>query len=51
MIAVLIATFVVTVMTGPAGEEWLHERRVRRDRPLARVMYLPSATCRGPHSE
>ena len=46
----LIATFVATYMTGPAGQEWLAERRAHRVRllepPRATVHYLPSAACR-----
>lgn len=45
----LTATFVATVMTGPAGREWLANRRARRlelESPTARVLYLPSSACR-----
>lgn len=44
----LIATFVATVMTGPAGREWLERRRERRVRELApaTVLYLASTSCR-----
>lgn len=45
--ALLIATFVATVMTGPAGVEWRERRRARtRALPAATVHYLPSACCR-----
>lgn len=44
----LIATFFVTVMTGPSGQEYLENRRRRLEAPKARVLYLPSAACRVP---
>lgn len=47
--ALLVAVFVATVMTGPAGVEWRERRRERRrleiDRPTAQVVYLPTAAC------
>lgn len=48
----LVAVFLYVVGTGPAGVEWRENRRARRqlelDRPLAKVIYLPSAGCRQP---
>ncbi len=49
MIAALIlaATFAATVLSGPAGREWLERRRSRAlTAPLATIHYLPSAACR-----
>lgn len=51
MIALLLlATFLATVLTGPAGKEYLAKRRLLLDAPTARVTYLPSGECRGPGS-
>jgi hypothetical protein len=51
----IVTVFVATVMTGPAGKDWLAERRDRRrlelDRPLAKVIYLPSESCRATYDE
>ena len=47
MVACLIVlTFFAVIATGPAGIEWRDNRRARRDRPLAKVIYLPSSVCR-----
>ena len=43
---VLVVMFLAVVMTGPAGQDWRAERHARRERPSARVMYLPSDRCR-----
>lgn len=45
MIAALAVVFLTTVLSGPAWDDWRARRRERRDRPLARVVYLPSARC------
>lgn len=37
---------VVTCVTGPAFDGWRARRRARRDAPMAKVIYLPSAACR-----
>jgi hypothetical protein len=42
----LVSVFAVVALTGPAGRDWRAARRALRDRPLARVAYLPSAGCR-----
>ena len=42
----MVIAFFATVVTGPAGVEYLEARRARRDRPLATVHYLPSSACR-----
>ncbi len=51
MISLLVLVFVAVVMTGPAVADPLAAGRQRRrdetDRPSARVVYLPSAACRG----
>lgn len=46
--ALLVALFVGTILTGPLGQEWLEQRRERRQfgAPRATVVYLPSAACR-----
>lgn len=41
----LLVTFLVVVLTGPAGVEWREKRRARLDAPAAKVLYLPSASC------
>jgi len=50
IICLLVITFFATALSGPAGLEWLERRRAARreleDRPVARVIYLPSAGCR-----
>jgi hypothetical protein len=55
LICAVVATFFITVISGPAGLEWLgkqewyrrhQERRRALDAPVARVVYLPSAACR-----
>lgn len=50
MIPLLVLTFFAVVASGPAVTDPLAARRERRreaaDRPLARVVYLPSAACR-----
>jgi hypothetical protein len=55
IVVALVTVFVATVMTGPAGKDWLAERRDRRrlelDRPLAKVIYLPSESCRATYDE
>ncbi len=48
MFLLLVLTGLVTYYTGPAGRESLERRRALLDRPTARVMYLPSSSCRGP---
>lgn len=45
IICVLVIVFFVVVATGPAGLEWRERRRAELDAPVARVMYLPSASC------
>ena len=50
MICLMVIAFFATALSGPAGIEWLAERRARRElRRLyaARVVYLPSASCKG----
>lgn len=46
----LLVTFLAVVLTGPAGVEWRDRRAAARsasrDRPLARVIYLPASACR-----
>jgi len=42
----LIAVGLVVGMTGPAGRAWFEQRRAQRERPRARVIYLPSGACR-----
>lgn len=37
----------VVATTGPAFQDRRARRREEQDRPLARVIYLPSAACRG----
>lgn len=48
MISLLLLVFVVTVVTGPTFDNW-HARRklLRSPWPTAKVLYLPSAGCRG----
>jgi len=46
LICLFVITFFAVVASGPAGREVLDARRARRDRPLAKVIYLPSAACR-----
>lgn len=47
IVPIVVAFFGLVVGgTGPAYHEWLDRRRANRDRPLARVVYLPSARCR-----
>lgn len=41
MIVLLVIVFVVTVLTGPAGKEYLNRRKQLRERPLAKVIPLP----------
>ena len=46
MIFVLfVIVFFTVVVTGPAGVEWQEKRRALRDRPMAKVLYLPTASC------
>lgn len=45
IISLLVVTFFVTVLTGPAFDEWRRARRERVDSPSAKVVYLPSARC------
>jgi hypothetical protein len=47
---VVIAFGLVVVGTGPSYHQWRARRREERDRPLARVVYLPSASCRAPEA-
>lgn len=44
----LVILFFTVVLTGPAGVEFLQNRRALLDRPTARVTYLPGACCRAP---
>jgi hypothetical protein len=44
--AVLVFFGLVVGGTGPAWHEWRRARAARRDRPMARVVHLPSAGCR-----
>lgn len=37
-----VIAFFTTILTGPAGREYLERRRARRDWPRAQVTYLPS---------
>lgn len=46
IICLFVITFFAVIASGPAGKEFLDERRARRDRPLAKVIYLPTAACR-----
>lgn len=50
IVAGLLATFLAVVLTGPAGVEWRDRRAAARsavhDRPLARVIYLPTSAYR-----
>jgi len=46
MITVLVASFLITVFSGPAFDEERNQRKRRRDMPTARVTYLPSSVCR-----
>ena len=48
MIAYLAVIFFGLVVggTGPSYWDWRRRRQERRDRPLARVIYLPTACCR-----
>jgi hypothetical protein len=49
LLAALVVVFVIVVATGPVGVEIRERRRVRRqlrlDRPLAKVIYLPTSAC------
>ncbi len=42
----LVITFFAVVGTGPDGVDWLARRRALRDRPVAKVLYLPDGACR-----
>ena len=46
IICFFVITFFAVVLSGPAGLDWVEERRVARDRPMATVHYLPTASCR-----
>lgn len=46
ILLVLLATFAVTVVTGPAGDNWRRAWRERRDLATARVLQLPAGRCR-----
>lgn len=48
LVLLMIASFVLTVTTGPAGREYLDRRRQLLDAPKTRVVYLPSRGCRVP---
>lgn len=43
---IVVAFGLVVGGTGPGFQDWRARRRARRDRPLARVIYLPSSACR-----
>jgi hypothetical protein len=47
VIALIILTGLAVGFTGPDGLAWFERRRRAREAPTARVMYLPSARCRG----
>lgn len=47
MIAFLVLTFFVVILTGPACEGFWTRRKALRDAPGARVVYLPTGACRG----
>jgi len=55
LLLALISVFVLVVATGPVGVEVRERRRARRqlrlDRPLAKVIYLPTAACRPRESD
>lgn len=46
ILCLFITTFWIIVLTGPAGVEARDKIRARRDFARARVLYLPSASCR-----
>lgn len=55
LFVLLVGAFLIPIATGPACERWREDhqarraaRRARRDAPLARVVYLPTETCRHP---
>lgn len=37
----LVLVFFVTVATGPAGRDYLHRRKLLKERPLAQVLAFP----------
>lgn len=41
MILALIIVFLVTVLTGPAGQDYVNKRKQLRERPLAKVLPFP----------
>jgi hypothetical protein len=43
----LVVAGLVVGGNGPAYHDWRDRRRALRDRPLAQVIYLPTARCRG----
>ncbi len=46
ILCLFVVVFFAVILTGPAGLEWREKRRLLRDAPSARVLYLPSSACR-----
>ncbi len=45
IILALAIVFVATLVTGPAWEDWRNRRRVQRDFPVAKVVFLLPSVC------
>jgi hypothetical protein len=41
LICLLVITFFVVVLTGPAGLEWRDKRKMLKSRPVAKVLQFP----------